>query len=152
VDLAAPPALDLLALQKLSKPEIRAILADMLARENELRLSPLAQECFAQIAERHSMFNSYVTELQQSVCREFGVDPSVGVELIRSAVSLFPDDKELQQIPHYVKFNRCKRGDLRPGDAIADARVTSMDGSQQLQLAQLLQNDGPVVLLGGSHT
>ena len=43
VDLAAPPALDLQALQKLCKPEIRAILVDMLARENELRLSPLVR-------------------------------------------------------------------------------------------------------------
>jgi hypothetical protein len=151
-DPCAEPTFDLKVLQKYTKPEIRTLLADMLARENEMRLSPLSQQCFAKIGERHDLFNKFVTKLQERVCLEFGVDPSVGVELIRSAVSLFPDDKELHQIAHYVKFNRCKRGELRAGDAVADAQVTSVDGSEKLQLKQLIHNDRPVVLMGGSHT
>eukprot|EP00656_Telonema_subtile_P053757 TRINITY_DN7857_c0_g1_i1.p1 TRINITY_DN7857_c0_g1~~TRINITY_DN7857_c0_g1_i1.p1 ORF type:complete len:178 (-),score=53.84 TRINITY_DN7857_c0_g1_i1:658-1191(-) len=152
VDPGSPPTLGMKQLQQLSKPQIRGILKDLLRREDELRLSAPAQACFAQIGEAHELFNDYVTMLQAHTCREFSVDPEVGVELIRSAVSLFPDDDELHQIPHYVRHNRCKRGHLNSGDPIADCKVLSQDGSQALRLTELLRPDCPVVLLGASHT
>eukprot|EP00658_Telonema_sp_P-2_P047448 TRINITY_DN36097_c0_g1_i1.p1 TRINITY_DN36097_c0_g1~~TRINITY_DN36097_c0_g1_i1.p1 ORF type:complete len:245 (-),score=76.11 TRINITY_DN36097_c0_g1_i1:756-1394(-) len=151
-DPGAPATMELAVLQKLSKPEVRAILFDLLVRENELRLSPNVQRGFGQIGEAKPAFDEFVTMLQAHVCREFGVDPSVGVELIRCAVSLFPDDKELHETAHYIKFNRCKRGILRHGDRVADCKVLSMDGTQELRLNDLIPSDRPVVLMGASHT
>lgn len=152
VDPESAPTLALQQLQQRTKPQIRTILRDLLRREDELRLSAGVQACFAQIGEAHELFNDYVTMLQAHTCREFSVSPEVGVELIRSAVSLFPDDTELHQIPHYVRHNRCKRGHLNDGDPIADCKVLSQDGTQELRLVDLLRKDCPVVLMGASHT
>lgn len=138
-------------LQTLNKAQIREILVDMLRREDELRLCNPAQAEFGRIGERHEDFNSFVTALQAHVSLEFQVDPAIGVELIRSAVSLYPDDDEIKSIPHYVRNNRCKAGFLKAGDTPPDCAVTDLDGNPQ-QLVDILAKDRPVVLLGASHT
>lgn len=138
-------------LRKLEKKEIRAILVDMLRREEELRLCSEVQRTFGKIGEAHEDFNAFVTLLQEHVSLEFKVDPKVGVELIRSAVSLFPDDEELKSIPHYVRHNRCKAGDLKVGDVPPNVDVADLEGKPQ-KLSDLLATDRPVVLLGASHT
>jgi len=139
-------------LQKLNKEQIRSILVDVLRREEEMRLSPPCQKEFGQIGETHEKFNIFTTRLQSQCSLEFHVDPTVGVELIRSAVSLFPDDEEIKSIPHYVRHNRCRAGHLKPGDPLAPANVSDMSGEQAMQLTDLIQMDRPVVLLGASHT
>lgn len=138
-------------LQTMTKDHIRVILVDMLKREDELRLSPPCQEMFGRIGEQHHRFNTFVSNLQSHVSLEFLVDPSVGVELIRSAVSLYPDDEEIKSIPHYVRHNRCKAGNLRIGDTPPDVAVTDTEGNA-LRLADLLDQDRPVVLMGASHS
>jgi len=92
-----------------------------------------------------------VTMLQEHVSLEFKVDPKVGVELIRSAVSLFPEDEELKSIPHYVRHNRCKAGNITAGIAPPDCDVVGLNGEPQ-RLSNILAKDGPVILLGASHT
>lgn len=138
-------------LRELTKPEIREILIDMLRREEELRLCPEVQLNFGKIGEAHEDFNSFVTMLQEHVSLEFKVDPKVGVELIRSAVSLFPEDEELKSVPHYVRHNRCKAGNITAGNPPPDCDVVDLDGNAQ-RLSDLLAKDRPVVLLGASHT
>lgn len=140
------------ALQKLNKQQIRSILVDVLRREEELRLSPPCQKAFGKIGEKQEKFNIFTTRLQSQCSLEFLVDPVVGVELIRSAVSLFPEDEEIRTIPHYVRHNRCKAGHLQIGDPVAAANLTDMLGLQALQLTDLIQTDRPVVLLGASHS
>jgi len=131
--------------------QIREILIDMLRREDELRLSNPVQAEFGRIGEMHEDFNSFVTAIQSHVSLEFKVDPTVGVELIRSAVSLYPDDDEIKSIPHYVRNNRCKEGFLKNGDAPPDCALSDVDGNP-LRMSEMLAKDRPVVLLGASHT
>jgi len=138
-------------LQTLNKAQIREILVDMLRREDELRLSSDCQAEFGRIGEAHYDFNSFVTALQAHVSLEFSVDPSVGVELIRSAVSLYPGDEEILQIPHYVRNNRCKAGNLEAGQVPPDCDLTDLEGNP-LRLSNLLLKDRPVILMGASHT
>jgi len=133
----------------------RGVRYETVAGDDEARdpqgLCADSQAMFGRIGEKHEEFNMFVTELQAHVSLEFHVDPSVGVELIRSAVSLFPDDNEIKTIPHYVRNNRCKAGVLKPGDAPAEAQITTIDGEAR-SLSDLLSKDKPVVLMGASHT
>jgi hypothetical protein len=138
-------------LQQLNKQQIRVILVDMLRREEELRLSTPCQTMFGKIGEQHHHFNDFVSRLQAHVSLEFQVDPQVGVELIRSAVSLYPEDDEIKSIPHYVRHNRCKAGHLKPGDLPPDVAITDVEGNPQ-RLSSMLETDKPVVLLGASYS
>jgi len=148
---AANVTYDMPHLQQLNKQQIRTILVDVLRREEELRLSAPCQKRFGEIGEKHNQFNAFVTALQAHTSLEFKVDPKVGVELIRSAVSLFPDDQEIRSIPHYVRHNRCKAGNLSPGDFPPDAQLADLEGNP-ISLASILRTDRPVVLMGASHT
>jgi len=114
-------------LQTLNKDEIRVILVDILRREEELRLSSICQESFGLIGEAHEEFNAFVTALQGHASMEFRMDPAVGVELIRSAVSLYPEDKAISsgQYSHYVRHNRCRMGELRVGDTPPDVSLVT---------------------------
>lgn len=38
------------------------------------------------------------------------------------------------------------------GDPVADCKVLSQDGTQELRLRDLIRQDCPVVLMGASHT
>ena len=71
--------------------------------------------------------------------------------VLRSAVSLFPDDDEIKQIPHYVRHNRCHQGRLRDGDKPPDCSVTKLDGTR-CSLLSLIDLERPAVLLAASHT
>lgn len=56
-------------------------------------------------------------DIQRQVAREFGFeDEMVGVEVIRTAISTYPNDLELHNIPHYVRYNRARQGDLNVGN------------------------------------
>eukprot|EP00658_Telonema_sp_P-2_P041417 TRINITY_DN29617_c0_g1_i1.p2 TRINITY_DN29617_c0_g1~~TRINITY_DN29617_c0_g1_i1.p2 ORF type:complete len:209 (-),score=67.01 TRINITY_DN29617_c0_g1_i1:784-1410(-) len=138
-------------LQQLTKPQIRAILVDLLRREDELRLAPAVQQVYRAIGDDETELSNFTAKIQHAVCDEFCIEPSVGSELIRSAMSLFPGDDELRNIPHYVRHNRCFEGTLTEGDTPPDCKVVGLDGKQQ-QLRSLLRPTGPVVLLAASHT
>jgi len=73
------------------------------------------QEAYRLIGDSEGGLSEFTTQIQAHVSREFNVDPKIGIELIRSAVSLFPDDAEIKSIPHYVRHNRCFEGNLRAG-------------------------------------
>jgi len=106
---------------------------------------------YRRIGDCEQSLSAFTEELQIQVCREFGLDPNVGVELIRSAVSLFPDDVEIRSIPHYVRHNRCFEGTLRAGDQPPNCRVAQLDGTQ-CDLLSLIDVTRPTVLLAASHT
>jgi len=143
--------LGLAELQSKNKQEIRALLVDMLRREDEYRLGKKVQEAYRLIGDSEGGLSDFTTQIQAHVSREFNVDPKIGIELIRSAVSLFPDDAEIKSIPHYVRHNRCFEGNLRAGDTPPDCRVVALDGVETT-IRGLLNRTGPVVLLAASHT
>lgn len=123
----------------------RETLKSMLQRENELRLCDDVQEQY-----RVSECPTKVTEaVQRRVVEEFGYKD---LHILRSAISLYKDDPEISQIPHYVRFNRSRQGNLKVGDKIPNPRLVSLDGCKDLQLSQFHQAGRPLILVAGSYT
>jgi len=139
-------------LQNLPVEDVRQLLAAMLQRENELRLHPDVQSEFGRIGEDECELSRFVAELQAHVASEFNVDANVGIELIRSASTLFP---EIAQLAHYVRHNRCFEGSLRVGDKAPDVKLCTLAGEPttlwtKLDLQQ--QSSKPVLVVGASYT
>eukprot|EP01113_Clastostelium_recurvatum_P047706 TRINITY_DN8556_c0_g1_i2.p1 TRINITY_DN8556_c0_g1~~TRINITY_DN8556_c0_g1_i2.p1 ORF type:complete len:165 (-),score=36.38 TRINITY_DN8556_c0_g1_i2:609-1103(-) len=104
----------------------------MLVRENELRLSPAIQARY-EAAEREPELSwmNITEDLQKQVLREFNVTKSAtrddggndeeeedvewGLYNLRGASFLYPDEPDFKTIPLYVKYNRCRQGDLHVG-------------------------------------
>lgn len=112
------------------KPSLEKLKA-MLQRENDLRLSPEVQARFADAS-----FDaiSIAADVQEQVAIEFGYGESpemikLGLDIIRSAPLLYPDEPSLRSIPHYVKYNRSRRGELDPVCPIPDARLAHLSGA-----------------------
>lgn len=121
-----------------------AEVAKMLAREKELRLSEENQEAYA-----CHVPSTEVTEwIQLRVCREFGL-PDEGVNIIRGAATLYPDRIEMKEIPHYVRFNRSRAGNLRPGMVAPNVSVRTADG-QRTSLMRHVEPDCRTVIFAGS--
>jgi hypothetical protein len=135
----------------MSKDQIRPVLIQLLKREDELRLHPKVQKTYSLIGDDETQLSEFTANLQMYACKEFGLDPKIGIELIRSAVSLFPQDEEIKNIPHYVRHNRCVEGNLRDGDMVPDCRVARLDGTE-CSLLSLIDTTNPVVILAASHT
>jgi hypothetical protein len=91
-------------------------------------------------------------DIQRQVAREFGFeDEVVGVEVIRTAISTYPNDPEIRSIPHYVKYNRARQGDLKVGDITPDVPLHHMDG-RPCRLSEMLSDTLPTVVIGGSYS
>eukprot|EP00698_Gefionella_okellyi_P002070 TRINITY_DN1194_c0_g1_i1.p1 TRINITY_DN1194_c0_g1~~TRINITY_DN1194_c0_g1_i1.p1 ORF type:complete len:246 (+),score=38.08 TRINITY_DN1194_c0_g1_i1:106-843(+) len=142
-----------------------ATLKKMLRRENDLRLSAEYQQRFTSVTktlDAGSMWIHVVEELQERVVREFGYGPSrelvqYGVDLLRAAQAMYPDDQEIREIALYIKYNRCRDGDLNVGDVAPNVALYPMD-NQQFCVPEvptplwLLSREQPLVLIGGSLT
>lgn len=111
----------------------RDVLAKMYQRENELRLSEETQlkmdECLSS-----GTMNSYallLDEIQIQVLREFGFKGTEeDLSLFRQSLGLYAEDKELQSIPYYSKFNRARDGDLKVGDLVEDVQLSHINPKQ----------------------
>jgi len=135
----------------MNKETLRPLLIQVLKREDELRLHQKVQGCYQQIGDDETALSRFTEQLQVHVCREFNLDPKVGIELIRSAISLYPQDEEIRNIPHYVRHNRCVEGVLHDGDIPPNCRVAQLDGTE-CSLLNLIDIQRPVVILAASHT
>ena len=93
---------------------------------DKLRFHPIVQAAYGQIGEDEMSMVSFTTALQEYVSSKFGVEPSLGIQLIRSAVSLFPESAK--NLSHYVHHNRATRGTLQVGDVAPDVNVSTLDG------------------------
>jgi len=109
--------------QGICKPSVEVIKA-MLTREDQLRLSPQVQARFAD-----SNFDAITIaeDVQKQVAKEFGwgLDGNedmtkLGIDIIRGAPALYPDHPEIRKIPHYLKYNRSRMGDLDIGHSAPD--------------------------------
>lgn len=140
------------ALQSLGKVKIRDLLIQMLRREDELRLSVPCQNEMGKIGEEGEKTEIFLTHLQSQVCIEFGVDPLVGVDLIRSAMRLFPGDMEIMTSSHYIRYNRMVPGKLSRGDIIQPATVVDSHDLTSMELVDIVSSTQPVVLIAGSHS
>uniref|UniRef100_A0A6B2LE57 F-box domain-containing protein n=1 Tax=Arcella intermedia TaxID=1963864 RepID=A0A6B2LE57_9EUKA len=150
-DLLPPPPPEIAQ----HKPPVDTMIK-MLKREDELRLSEEFQKKFAQ----PDLNTIHVaSEIQEQVVKEFGFeDVKVGVELMRTAPSLYPESQQVRRIPHYQKFNRAKDGALKEGSRIPNSKVALINGIN-ISLHQYLDNliapqpkPIPVVLISGSYS
>jgi hypothetical protein len=94
-----------------SKPPPR-IMSAMLALEERLRLSPETQALYADPSIDSI---AVTTDIQVQVVREFGY-PDSFVQLIRAAAKLYKrEELPFESLPHYVRFNRSRKGSLSVG-------------------------------------
>jgi len=125
----------------------------MLKREDELRLSAEVQKQFA-----NPNFDTIhvAAQVQEQVAMEFGFeDIQEAVSMIRCAPKLYPDNPELVKIPHYLKFNRSKQGNLKVNDIVPNSNLTFLDGSQITlydYMDTYLNNNKPIIITAGSYT
>jgi len=107
----------------------RDTMVAMLKREKELRLA----DDFQTARDKTDWSRDLVYAVQKQVAREFGYSGEAEVEkcvkLLRSAVALFPNDKEIREIPFWVKYNRATPGTLEVGDKAPDAALVRLNGS-----------------------
>jgi len=128
----------------------------MLRRENEVRLTEQTQTLYDTCAASDSARYTEITDnVQKQVLREFGFsDGEDGLQMYRSALSMFPDEPELKTLVYYYKFNRSRQGDLQVGESIDTSKISlsSLD-SQTIPLSSFVQQpDLPLVLIAGSIT
>lgn len=125
----------------------------MLIRENELRLSPDTQKEYSDAELRNDISWMQVTErLQERVVKEFGIsDIEHGLTNLRIAHVLYPDEPDFKEIPLYVKYNRCRQGDLICGQDIPKIGLKLLTG-QLTQLSNFYIQDRPLVIIAGSYS
>jgi hypothetical protein len=125
----------------------------MLIRENELRLSPVTQQAYADAELRDDTSWMHVTEeLQKRVVREFGIeDIEYGLTNIRIAHVLYPNEQDFKEIPLYVKYNRCRQGNLHCGDYVPHVDLKLLTG-KPVSLSDFYVQDKPLVIVGGSYS
>ena len=144
-------------LQSMTMNECKNIVESMLRREEELRLHDSVQAMYGRIGEKERDLVRFTTALQAHVASEFNVQEVIGIELMRSASSLFPD---IAQISHYVRHNRCFKGVLKPGNEAPDALVVTMDGLESTLWTEINKRQrlcsssdhNPTLIIGASYT
>lgn len=137
-----------------TRAKVRALLIAMLVRENELRLSDQTQAAYARYPEDSSRKDQVTIRVQRRVCTEFGFthDIAEGLDLLRSATALFPDDEEVKNSAHWLKYNICYPCPLAIGTLVPDVMLSTLD-KQPLSLHKVFaRSKMPTVVLAGSYT
>jgi len=134
------------------KPSLETMI-QMLKREDELRLSPEIQKLFA-----NPGFDTIhvAEEVQKQVVNEFGFENmEESLSFIRTAPLLYPESPEVCKIPHYMKFNRSKQGELNVGDTIPNSKLAHLDGvpiDLHKYIDSQLGHYKPIIINAGSYT
>lgn len=126
-------------------------LIKILSYENELRLSAKIQDMYL----NPDYDDMKITEdVQQQAVEAFGYHDR---NIIPAALVHYKDDKEIQNIPHYVKFNRSRIGNVQVGDLVDHLNIQLeplKETESSKQWTEILQKsqDKPLVLVSGSYT
>ena len=119
------------------------------------------QRKYARHAEDGDWKERVTLAVQLRVCEEFGfVDgqKAEGLDLLRSAVALYPDDREVMGSAHWLRYNICRSCPVAVGEIVPDVPLFTLGedgGTASTTLhEQLLARSGgrPTVILAGSHT
>jgi len=125
----------------------------MLHREEELRKS---DEILAKFGNPDKNAIHVAAEVQEQVVREFFFpDVEDMVEIMRAAPAVYPECPEIRNIPHYLKFNRSRDGELKCGDEIPDATLAKLSGipiSLYGYIDSYFGKKKPIVICAGSYT
>jgi len=127
----------------------------MLRRDDELRLSEEVQARYS-LDDSCSWKLKVTEDVQRQVVKEAGFEHDVkgGLELLRSATALFPDDKELRQAAHYLRNNIVAPCPVAIGDAVPDVLLYDSQTGIPIQLLDACGGltDTPTVLFASSYT
>ena len=127
------------------------IMAAMLAREQMMRLSAETQALYAD----PSLDSIAITsDLQVQVVREFGF-PDSFVQLLRGAANLYTrEELSFDKLPHYVRFNRSRKGHLSVGSSVPNVPLCFVGETGQKKNLLLSEIDvaRPTVIAAGSFT
>eukprot|EP01084_Bolivina_argentea_P163168 283897_1 len=114
----------------------RETLILMLQYENELRLSNkwvslMEKEILESNDKEPSALDGYMTDkisvtinnLQTEVVKKFGFNKSENeinnaIKILRSSLSLYPNDIQVKNAANYLKYNKIKKGSFKIGDKI----------------------------------
>ena len=129
-------------------------------REGKIRLSKeYIDECTAVKDEVNGwlritgeMQKRIVTEYLQEIYGEAtpaGID--IGVNMLRNAQVLFPDNDIVQNLV-YVKNNKANIGRFKAGDKLEDIKLHTIDGKSEISLFDLLSDDKINIVIAASHT
>lgn len=103
---------------------MRVTLKKMLERESELRLSLTSQRQMADAEREHKGGHSWldiVNQIQHQVVQEFKFSNiQFGLQFLRSVWVTYPEDKELHNVAHWIKYNQ-----VRPADHLLGTRIPS---------------------------
>jgi len=127
----------------------------MLRRECHLRLSDEYQFLFTFFTNDETRVTQIIDMLQLQVVREFGYND---VDILRAAQTLFPGDQDIVDAAFYIKYNRCRQGEVQEGDVFSDVPLLGLDGSSSSLNSyfidtcqrQSLQLDSPFIIVAGS--
>ena len=97
-----------------------------------------------------------IESIQARVSREFGLGDA-GPELLRCAVSLYPDCQLVKEVPHYVKYNRAAPGVVVEGRRVPDLPLRAIggaggDGAGSTSLLRYGKPGRPLLIAAGSLT
>lgn len=129
----------------------------MLKRDDELRLSTATQRAYAKSGDDGEMKTRTTEKVQRRVAREFGFSgtPSAvqeGLEVMRSAGAMFPNDEEVAAAAHYMRHNIHVPCPIPIGDVVPDIPFHTGAGGQQ-SLHDLTRGfPGRTLLVAGSGT
>jgi len=124
----------------------RETLLKILMRDNELRLTKNIQDEYWK-----SDYPTGITlKVQTQAVSEYGYsDPWI----IPSALGYYKDDVEMMGIPHYVKYNRSRQGQMTCGNTVPDLPLSTLHGCATSMHKLLAPHAGaPVVIAAGSYT
>lgn len=128
----------------------------MLKRDDELRLSDATQRAYSKCEEAGDLYQKIrVTEaVQRQVCREFGFGGNIkeGLEVMRCATAMFPNDAEVQDSCHYLRHNIHVPCPIQLGALVPDVPLYELDGHEQHLHSMCDAFDGPTLVLAGSVT
>lgn len=125
----------------------------MLKRDDELRLSQETQVRYALFKEDWSWKWEVTESVQRQVCEETGFAENVdfGLDLMRSALKLFPGDQEVKDAAHYLRYNSHEACPLVIGAKVPEMEVFDLEGERRA-LSSVAQEGAPTLVLAGSHT
>lgn len=125
----------------------------MLKRDDDLRLSDEVQALYALQPESWEWKWQVTDEVQRKVCEEFGFGENIeeGLDLMRSCMTLFPDDEKVKQTAHYLRQNIHIDCPLRVGEIVPDLPLYTLSGEAR-QLQSTIKSGRATVLIAGSHT
>ena len=81
--------------------------------------------------------------------KEFGYQGNEqDLSLFRQGLSMYPEDKELQEIPYYNKYNRARDGYLKVGDTVEDVVLSDKDCKEKTSLFSFYEQRRQALELG----